>query len=1670
MRKFKQYLGIALIFIFLIIPLPTRAVSDIYSPDNSVKPDLLQTDKITQGRISAGEFSGAAVYDYSLTLPAGRNGMTPSVNLSYNSHDSSLDNIVGYRWSLNLYSIKRFNKRGVEKMYAVTDFTANTPIGGGELISIQTNGQYGVFGEKNERSFTKYEYMENGSWVVTDKQGTKYTFGGDSDSRQFDPADQNRIYQWMLSEIRDRNDNFVRYMYLKSDNQIYPKSIFYIGHGTTDGIFEIRFLPFAQNQTGGKRQDSHLSYAEGFRVETNYLVTGIEVYADNKLRRKYDISYMSVYPITKQTIAGITETGYDANGKATSLPPTTFEYTPSSVSWEETTDYLFPGLFWVCYYNCESWGGAEWDMNGDGLEDFEMAGGGVGGYGSTRYTNNGKNGWTIGTGTYIGLYRRTIPTIFEKALDFDGDARTDVINSGLYNYDGNVTLQSSVQLNGRGYFNNTLALGMGSYEYGKNDNGVSIADLNGDGLPDMIQSRAHLESGNRNDVRYTETKTCLNTDGNYCVATDKWLSPIPFISDNTDYQMPRTNYVQDCNNDGLADINAGSVYGSYINDGNGGWVQNATQCSMPTIDSLTWRSFDANSDGLVDQVVSETVITYGGQYENNRLNLNTGKGFQAYSNIFPLSLGVSQSGSFSDGGVRISDVNGDGLPDIIKAVQTGDTRTGQQTIVKRTFLNRGSKPYFLKTVHTSEGARIDMEYKTSAQYLRADGSQANPNLPVILTTVSKMKIDDGMGKISSTDYFYEDGHYYYKSAYDHEIAGFRVVTKTDGLGYKTKTFYHQGENSIADVSNGEFDDHISKKGMPYRVEIYDNQNHLVKVTINKFDRQDLGNVRFFPYLKQSVTVDYNPESGLNKATAQTYEYDGFGNPIAVTDFGEVRLNSNDGQYADVGNDLIKQQNSFTQNQTDYLVGLPTEQKSYDQNNRLISDQKIFYDNLSFGQAVIGNLTETDVWDDSTNNFVTNRVEYNEYGMPVKKINPRGYATTVTYNADYLYPQSQTNQLGHVTTFDFDNATGNLLQTSDPNGAMSKNEYDGVGRLIKTDVTNPKTNSFATIKTISYNDNAMPYSVHQTTYNDDDVAIDSYAYIDGLGRQIESKSENANYNWTTTASVFDERGNVTKMLQPHFSGNPNFEQIDTNRIGTNFSYDALNRATSITNPLGTTTTSHDVWNKTITDADGNKKDFAFDSRGHLTSVIEHNDDGNYTTLYEYDTPGNLIKITDTLGNIRNFTYDTLGRMLSQTDAYKPSGKHGMWKYEYNTNGNVTKKTDPLNKIVTYSYDALDRVTNEDYQGSDNVEFSLVYDQGMNGIGRLTNVSGKNYIHNINYDQLGRIVTDEKQIDDKDFIFRYDYDLMGGVTNMTYPDGASFNYSYDNAHQLNKIYDANRTFADQFSYTPIGQMEQIRLGEKIVTINNYDPNQMYRLTNKKSATDTTIGLQDYSYQYDPVGNLMKLYDNVAADTAKTVDYQYDKIYRLTGANYSNTANKQDVTFSYRYDPIGNMTYKSDVGEYEYAGNSPHAVTKAGEHLYEYDLSGNMVKRDGNGMVYDYNNQMIQSGNTFYKYDEGGQRIKKFDGATGNSKYYPNKYYEIGNDKEDKYIFAGKLKIAKIEKKIVTVTPVDPVIPPPSNPPAVAPVSSGGEGVEAEVEAEVLPLRSAHHPFLRRCPKLP
>jgi RHS repeat-associated protein len=313
--------------------------------------------------------------------------------------------------------------------------------------------------------------------------------------------------------------------------------------------------------------------------------------------------------------------------------------------------------------------------------------------------------------------------------------------------------------------------------------------------------------------------------------------------------------------------------------------------------------------------------------------------------------------------------------------------------------------------------------------------------------------------------------------------------------------------------------------------------------------------------------------------------------------------------------------------------------------------------------------------------------------------------------------------------------------------------------------------------------------------------------------------------------------------------------------------------------------------------------------------------------------------------------------------------------------------------------------------------------------VTGSSSTTYTYNGN----GGTASESEVINSNTFLTSYTYNRAGSQVLITYPDSAQVQYSYNTAGQLEKVQtkESGGSFGDvvsNFDYNPMGQVITQTDVNGVATANTYDATKLYRLTNR-TTTKTSNGTkhQDLTFTYDNNGNITQLVDASNTNSAKTGNYVYDDLNRLTSSTITGAASGGNYTHTASYDALGNISSKSDIGTYLYQGSSgsnyanPHAATSINGTTYTYDTNGNMTGNGTFANTWDYKNQLSQTTNSsstvsFY-YDHEGNRGRYTVGAT--TFYTPNRYYQKKGTTLDKYVFAGDNLVAIIETK-TAVTP--------------------------------------------------
>ncbi|MDP7039166.1 MAG: RHS repeat-associated core domain-containing protein, partial [Myxococcota bacterium] len=489
--------------------------------------------------------------------------------------------------------------------------------------------------------------------------------------------------------------------------------------------------------------------------------------------------------------------------------------------------------------------------------------------------------------------------------------------------------------------------------------------------------------------------------------------------------------------------------------------------------------------------------------------------------------------------------------------------------------------------------------------------------------------------------------------------------------------------------------------------------------------------------------------------------------------------------------------------------------------------------------------------------------------------------------------------------------------------------------------------------------------------------------------------------------YDNAGNLTDSYIAQGDG--------TSSIHVEHQYDNLNRLINVSYDDGTQTVTYDY-----DVSDGNA--CAYSAQPTLTRECQLGDANN-------DGFVNVADLTR-MGQCMN-------PELADEDCYDDDGEIKHCSMDLNGDGNVLAYD-----IYILAYIVV---------GSQADELPTSYTVGdgelMSSLGRLCSVSnGDVSDYDFWYDQRGRTVqTSFRGADDLVSTRFYTYDNMDRLEKVYRSSGEGAlldrEYGYDDGGRLSWVeIGGHRSY---FYYDEHNRLERIWYSSGVQQ--NFEYNAFSEL-NRSHLTQLQEGSFNESYDYDLVGNVVRISDDTGTEAEAVFDY--DLTYRLS--DVSHTQEYYGDSFSsiaYGYDVVGNRIWRDvsggddtlvwDEGSegsagYVYAGSSNRLLETVGEGcFYDYDARGNVVSVGGETegsacvghalrMDYTYNakNQLtgfsgvnrdstavngsfaydgygrrvaktVNGLSTFYVYDHFGHVVETHDGQ-GNHRYY----YYVGD----------------------------------------------------------------------------
>jgi RHS repeat-associated protein len=704
-----------------------------------------QTIGGTGGELDVGH-TGAASYRIPLDLPAGRMGIEPSLSLVYSSNNNS-NGLMGVGWSLSgLSSIHRCQKTIYQDGDAAPiRFKADDALclDGERLVVEQGPLADNRTEYRTEReSFSRIvSHGVNASgptyFIVRTSDGKTLTFGfpdgSDAPAKyaKFTPRDdlpvvepsygtaplppglpggeppieidpQAVLVDWPLTQVTDRHGNSMKITYKTTPStslnnyefERRPEEITYTHHSAAPALRAVKFKYDARSvRVPG--DPKIVTYVGGVKLAINDLLTAVEIWTPNlftspqskEKTRSYELTYQESIHTHRALLAGVREC--DARTPTICQPLTQFGYSEGSSTFQPlatgiTADDLIEG------------GAAQFDkyrfarqnrlqvadMNGDGLDDLMYR----------RYN-------TVQTVPFVFHYRTSTGTSFGSPIQINAqnpvsNGSTDILS--LLDVDGDGQAEVNVYRydSGQQYFD-ICKLGSpfsGQVYCNVVDGSPAIeremlplppflfsmpADLNGDGLPELLRSRDELFLKVRENVN----------------GVLQGYSPAPI----TDQMFGSSGFdgitAFDINGDGRDELLLPAVQLTlpsgpspnkllYRSRKAGGALETGTPNLLAPAFRWPHWPLDANGDGLLDvaYVRSAPDFTVGSNFWELVVQFNTGNGYlppthllwehRATGNQPAANVGIDFPSRATyhdrdDDNVRIVDYDGDGTHEIL---------------------------------------------------------------------------------------------------------------------------------------------------------------------------------------------------------------------------------------------------------------------------------------------------------------------------------------------------------------------------------------------------------------------------------------------------------------------------------------------------------------------------------------------------------------------------------------------------------------------------------------------------------------------------------------------------------------------------------------------------------------------------------------------------------------------------------------------------------------------------------------------------------------------------------------------------------------------------------------------------------------------------------------------
>lgn len=721
-----------------------------------------------------------------------------------------------------------------------------------------------------------------------------------------------------------------------------------------------------------------------------------------------------------------------------------------------------------------------------------------------------------------------------------------------------------------------------------------------------------------------------------------------------------------------------------------------------------------------------------------------------------------------------------------------------------------------------------------------------------------------------------------------------------------------------------------------------------------------------------VKMEERDKLGGDAIRTTTTEYDDAGRPVRVVDAEGGETTSSYDRFGNVVSTVDAEGNRYDYAYTARQALAEVRLRAYrsDDQGGLVGDYLVLH---SYSYDFAGRrASDTDA--------MGRRVEYQYYGDDkLWKVVQKNFHDPDGTARDYVLEETTYDNAGNPVKKVTGNGTMTLAQTFDRGGDLvttvedpaglartTNYTYDQGGNVLRISRTGKASNVpwpvQTTAEVVDYVYDDAGNAVRETIATGTESLVTTTTY-DQRGVQLSTTDPRGNAPGAdpaayTTNFVYDEGEQLVQDVGAPVAAESGGGQAQTVRPTATYGYDTFGEQTSVRDEVGNVRTwTFDRLGRPLTEAEP-----SYRAPGAASAVTP-------TTHTRYDRLGNVVEVTDPRGNSVRYDYDQLGRLVTLDEPVTTNDTRAVTRYTYTRTGQPLSTTDPTGSRVEATYDELDRpVTNTQVERlplPNNLTTTAVYDDTGNVV-RTTSPSGS--------------------------MTRTRYDTLGQPTSVTDPSGVSAQVGYDHlgrvVRQADHIGRTTQTVYDTAG-RPVTGNDLAPDGTTVRTRRSaYD-----EAGNVVSATDA-LGVTT-TYTYDAGDQLVRQVEPVSATSSITTSFGYDAAGRRT-----RLTNGRGANFLYSYNTLGlpetmtepataahpNLADRTWTAGYDAGGNpvsyaAPGGVTRTAT----FDAAGRLTKETGaraetptttRELGYDLADRIVSAsapgGTNAYTYDDRGDLL--------------------------------------------------------------------------------------------------